>query len=551
MNTLIQITAAATLALAAGTAAAQYYQYELASPDDEGALSIDQTMDGGFVTAGWRKVPDPTGIFNYDFYVTKHDKNGNMQWLRVWGGPEDDIAYSVQQTRDGGYIIAGESQSFEQGFELVLLRLDALGSQMWAKSYPHLVSGDLIHGPHPGVSLDLTEPEEEIIVTGNIGPNPTLLYTDPQGLPFWHNQYVIPPVPDFEGPPIHAFTDVAFDHNERTAVVSGSIRYQLLQDPTPASRDDAILMKVDQGGFPFWYFHYDWPFDRDTPDNPNVAEYGHGVDVAPDGFIYSAGRTDFGRTNIDDGVIMITTDPGGVPFVSMRYQPLETDGRFVRGYPGYASIEFDQRFWTPVVVGTIFDIDTFAPNAFMMLTDPMLMPFWVNAYGDTPASGPVWPTWGESVAIADLTCGWGMAGRAEHQAPPPFLGAGDNYLVKTEDNGVSGCLERPINMAPEMPGIERPLPVEPLPLQGFIELPNLLRTPIGQDWRHCHYPTCYTGPCNPADLAQLWGVLDLADVSAFVTGFLNQQPIADLNNDGILDLADVGLFVTNFTAGCP
>jgi hypothetical protein len=144
-----------------------------------------------------------------------------------------------------------------------------------------------------------------------------------------------------------------------------------------------------------------------------------------------------------------------------------------------------------------------------------------------------------------------MAGRAEHQAPPPFLGAGDNYLVKTEDNGVSGCLERPINMAPEMPGIERPLPVEPLPLQGFIELPNLLRTPIGQDWRHCHYPTCYTGPCNPADLAQLWGVLDLADVSAFVTGFLNQQPIADLNNDGILDLADVGLFVTNFTAGCP
>lgn len=295
---------------------------------------------------------------------------------------------------------------------------------MWAKSYPHIVSGDLIHSPHPGVSLDLTEPEEEIIVTGNIGPNPTLLYTDPLGLPFWHNQYVIPPVPDFEVPPIHAFTDVAYDQNERTAVVSGSIRYQLLQDPTPASRDDAILMKVDQGGFPFWYFHYDWPFDRDTPDNPNVAEYGHGVDVAPDGFIYSAGRTDFGRANIDDGVIMITTDPGGVPFVSMRYQPLETDGRFVRGYPGYASIEFDQRFWTPVVAGTIFDIDTFAPNAFMMLTDPMLMPFWVNAYGDTPASGPVWPTWGESVAIADLTCGWGMAGRAEHQAPPPFLGRG-------------------------------------------------------------------------------------------------------------------------------
>lgn len=551
MNARSTITAAAALAIAAGAATAQYYQYELASVDDEGSLSIDQTTDGGFVTAGWRKVEDAAGIFNYDFYIAKHDKNGRFQWLKTWGGPEDDIAYSVQQTNDGGYIIAGETESFTPGFELVLLRLDANGRFMWARSYPHLVRADIIHSPHAGVSLDLIEPEEEIIVTGHLGQGPTLLLTDPAGFPLWHYIYFIPPVPDFEGPPFHAFTDVAFDQQERTAVVSGSILYRLMNDLPSATREDAVLMKIDPGGFPVWYFHYDWPFDRDTPNEPNVAEFGHGVDVAPDSFIYSAGRTDFGRPGIDDGVIMIATDPGGVPINMMRYQPLEADGRMLRGFPGYASIEFDHRFFTPVVAGSIFDIDSFAPNAFLMLTDPLLMPFWVNAYGDTPASGPVWPTWGESVAIGDLTCGWGMAGRAEHQAPPPFLGAGDNYLVKTEDNGISGCLERPIIMAPEMPGIERMLPIEPIPVFEFIDLPEPPRDVQGQELVHCHYPTCYTGPCNLADLAQFWGILDLADVNAFINAFINQLPAGDLNNDGIWDLADIGLFISNFNAGCP
>lgn len=47
------------------------------------------------------------------------------------------------------------------------------------------------------------------------------------------------------------------------------------------------------------------------------------------------------------------------------------------------------------------------------------------------------------------------------------------------------------------------------------------------------------------------GILDLADIGAFTSGFLGRDPIADLNNDGIFDLADIGLFIDSFTAGCP
>lgn len=55
----------------------------------------------------------------------------------------------------------------------------------------------------------------------------------------------------------------------------------------------------------------------------------------------------------------------------------------------------------------------------------------------------------------------------------------------------------------------------------------------------------------PADLAEPFGVLDLADVNAFVLGFIEMRPQGDLNGDGIWDLADVGLFVESFLSGCP
>lgn len=57
-------------------------------------------------------------------------------------------------------------------------------------------------------------------------------------------------------------------------------------------------------------------------------------------------------------------------------------------------------------------------------------------------------------------------------------------------------------------------------------------------------------PC-PADLAPPAGVLDLADIAAFVGGFISGDPIADLNPDGVFDLADITAFIASFNAGCP
>ena len=56
--------------------------------------------------------------------------------------------------------------------------------------------------------------------------------------------------------------------------------------------------------------------------------------------------------------------------------------------------------------------------------------------------------------------------------------------------------------------------------------------------------------CNQADLAEPCGVLDLADIGAFVDAFQAGGSAADLNVDTLIDLGDISVFVTAFTAGC-
>ena len=61
-----------------------------------------------------------------------------------------------------------------------------------------------------------------------------------------------------------------------------------------------------------------------------------------------------------------------------------------------------------------------------------------------------------------------------------------------------------------------------------------------------------SGPCNAADLAEPFGILDLADILAFVTAFGAEDPIADFAPPfGVFDLADILGFVTAFQDGCP
>jgi hypothetical protein len=101
--------------------------------NDDLAYSVQQTSDGGYILAGY------TGSFgagDYDFFLIKTDANGNIIWAKTYGGIYYDLAYSVQQTSDGGYIVAGETWSFGAGYlDIFLIKTDASGNVQWAKTY--------------------------------------------------------------------------------------------------------------------------------------------------------------------------------------------------------------------------------------------------------------------------------------------------------------------------------------------------------------------------------------------------------------------------------
>ncbi|MEF3167805.1 MAG: hypothetical protein K6360_00495 [Deltaproteobacteria bacterium] len=68
------------------------------------ANSIQQTSDGGYIVAGWTSS---FGAGDWDFWVIKLDASGNVAWQKTYGGTSCDEAFSIQQTSDGGYIVAG------------------------------------------------------------------------------------------------------------------------------------------------------------------------------------------------------------------------------------------------------------------------------------------------------------------------------------------------------------------------------------------------------------------------------------------------------------
>lgn len=112
---------------------------------DDRAFSIKQTSDGGYIVAGYSTSIDGDVTGNHgsnDYWVVKLDITGNIQWQKAIGGIGNDWAHSVQQTNDGGYIVAGYSNSIDGdvtgnhgSYDYWIVKLDVIGNLQWQKSF--------------------------------------------------------------------------------------------------------------------------------------------------------------------------------------------------------------------------------------------------------------------------------------------------------------------------------------------------------------------------------------------------------------------------------
>ena len=97
------------------------------------AYSVQQTTDLGYIIAGYTSS---YGTGSNDVYLIKTNENGDSLWTKTFGGSGNDKSYSVQQTSDGGYIVTGYTSSYGAGqYDVYLIKTNENGDTLWTKSF--------------------------------------------------------------------------------------------------------------------------------------------------------------------------------------------------------------------------------------------------------------------------------------------------------------------------------------------------------------------------------------------------------------------------------
>mgnify|MGYP000137820710 CR=1 FL=1 len=153
--------------------------------NEEKGKSVQQTVDGGYIIIGHTST---FGNGSEDTWLVKTDLNGNEEWNQTFGGSSSDYGHSIQQTTDGGYIIAGYTQSYGNGgADVWLIKTDSNGDSLWTKTFGGS-SSDL------GFSVQQTVDSGYIIAGytqsyGNGGTDVWLIKTNSQGIEEWSQTF--------------------------------------------------------------------------------------------------------------------------------------------------------------------------------------------------------------------------------------------------------------------------------------------------------------------------------------------------------------------------
>lgn len=357
---------------------------------DERAFSVNSTTDKGFIMAGYT---DSYGVGDNDFYVIKTDSAGNAIWAKTYGGAHDDEAYAAQQTTDGGYIIAGYSNSFgATNYDAYLVKTNAQGDTLWTRTYgggkddyanaiQQTADGGYVFSGY--TTSFVSSPD-----SGNI----YLVKTDVNGNLSWSKS-------------LGATLNISDGYSVRQTADKGYI-ITGYTNGFGEPNGDAFLFKTDSMGTVSWTKTYGSP----------GLDWGNSVKQTNDGGYIVAGSSSFDSTNLID-VYVIKTNAIG-------------DTLWTKTYGG-AGYDFGQTIEQTtdggyIITGYTNTCDTCNYNVYLIKTDANGNLLWSNTNGGSgdDEGNSVYQTNDGGYIIAGLTSSFGA-------------GNYNFYLLKTDANGNS------------------------------------------------------------------------------------------------------------------
>jgi hypothetical protein len=267
------------------------------SQTDEG-WSVQQTEDGGYIIAGYTM---PFGVDYYDVYLIRTDSSGDTLWTRTYGGEVDDRGSSVQQTEDGGYIVAGFTASFGTGgYDIYLIKTDSSGDTLWTRTY----GGEDDEWVGQSFSVQQTSDGGYILTGetesfGDTGGDVYLIKTDSEGDTLWTRIY------GGDGADTGQSVQQTTDGGYIIAGIWSRFMWQV--------GGDAYLIRTNSSGDTLWTRRYG--------DSVFVGfDEGISIQQTTDGGYVIAGQTNsFGAGSYD--VYLIKTDPDGMVGISDNKPP--------------------------------------------------------------------------------------------------------------------------------------------------------------------------------------------------------------------------------------
>jgi hypothetical protein len=246
------------------------------------AYSVVQTSDGGYVLAG---DTSSFGAGGRDFWLVKTNSTGHMLWSQTYGGTDEDVAYSVVETLDGGYALAGRTHSFGPGWcNFWLVKTDSAGTMLWNQTYGT--------GDNSARSVVQTS-DGGYALAGYSHGDFSLVKTDSAGTMLWDRTY---------GRPGRDGAYSMVQTSDGGYALAGVTTVYIAQDPwvwvgdAVVGADGEAVVGVNEVTFiargTSFYLYYpptDFLWERAAPPQPDGAAFKTGTALAWDGddYIYA------------------------------------------------------------------------------------------------------------------------------------------------------------------------------------------------------------------------------------------------------------------------